>query len=195
MLRGRVIIKAEDDKPLFVMGEVYVPFAIDTDGDTISKEELRKAAYDFMKSGRQLKIDVQHDLNESGCCAVQSFIARPGDPDFKEDSWVLGVEIYDEALKEDARKGELNGFSFYSDDLSAVTVTDLPVTRVRKLAGTTEPSTDPNISEHEHDLILELDEHSHVIPTFTSETNGHRHATTKTTATDEEAGHSHRLIY
>ena len=191
----KIRIKADTEKALTVWGEVYVPLAVDTDDDTMVAAEITKSAYDFMREGRNLKIDVQHDLEESGCCVVESFVARKGDPDFKANAWVLAVELYDPNLKEAARKGELNGFSFYSDDLKAVTISDVPITKVRKLAGTTEPSTDPSVSPHEHSLVLEFDSQSNVIPVFTSEDNDHRHFVDHTTATNAEQGHSHRLVY
>lgn len=188
-----VIIKSDTGDELIVMGEIYVPLSVDTDDDAIMKAEVQKMAYDFMASGRVNKIDVNHNLEESGCTFVELFIARKGDPDFKEGSWVGAARITDKTLKEKVHKGELNGFSFYSDELKAVMVEDVPIIRTKRLAGTTEKSD--VAPEHDHTCVMEFDDDALVIPTYTGETNGHRHRVTKTTATDAESGHSHRLVY
>lgn len=191
----KLVIKDDADAPMRVYAEVYVPLAMDTDQDAMRDKEVEDMAHDFLKSGRVLKIDINHDLQESGCAVIESYIVRYENPDFKLGSWVLGVEIYDPELKDAVRKGDLNGFSFYSDDLKETTVVDVPVTIVRKLAGTVEESTSPDIEKHDHESIIEFDEDGNVVPTFTSEVLEHRHPILRTTSTETEADHAHRIVY
>lgn len=185
---SNILIKSESQH--VVMGEVYVPLAGDTDNDAMLPDDVQSACWDFLAKGRVLKIDTGHDLIENGCEVVENFMARKGDPDFKEKSWVMAVRIKDPNIWNQVEKGELNGFSLYAENFKVVTVSGVPVTQIMKLEGTTEPCED-----HDHELVMCFDDNAHVIPTFTGETNSHRHKVSKTTATDLEAGHAHRLIY
>jgi hypothetical protein len=188
----KVVIKSEEKR--LVYGEVYAPLHIDTDNEAMTAEEIEKMAHNFlMKMGSTSKIDVQHNFSESGCLVVESFIARKNDPDeFIEGSWVLGVKILPDEVWEAVQKGELNGFSFAGNAESETIRTRVSVTK--KMAGSTERSKEGLLPEHNHFVEIEFGENSEVIKGSTDIVLGHKHKVLKTTATEKEMDHSHRLV-
>ncbi len=180
-----------DEAHKVVYGEVYSPYHIDTDRETMRPEEIRKAAWKFLSTGKVDNIDIQHSLQKSGCQVVESFIAREGDPDFVPGSWVLAVKCPDDVWDK-VLKGELNGFSFYG------TVEKYPATVLvqvtKQMAGITEKSTHPMVPEHEHTFIVNMDNLGSVVSGRTDSVQGHWHPITKGTATDLSLDHVHRIV-
>jgi len=184
--------KAEDKDKQIVYAEVYIPYRIDTDGETMTKEDVEKAAHNFLASGKVFKIDVQHDLQESGCFVVESFIARKGWEPFIEDSWVMGVKCTD-SVWESVKSGELNGFSFYGTTKKTPARVLIEVTK--QLAGATEKSSeDGPLPPHEHTYIINFSNDGSIVSGKTDLVLEHFHAITKGTATEEEMDHRHRLV-
>jgi len=186
-----IVIKSEAER--LVYGEVYAPFQIDTDGEAMTPEDVKKMAHGFLSSGRVSKIDVEHSLEESGCQVVESFLVRKDDPDgFIEGAWVLGVKIFPDDVWAKVLKGELNGFSFYGpvNKVSAQATVDV----VRRLVGKTEKSTDGLLPPHFHDLDVKFNLEGKVIPSLTGKSLGHTHPVVRTTATEEALEHSHRMV-
>lgn len=187
------IVVKSDEKRL-VYGEVYAPLRVDTDTDTMTAEEIQKMAHNFLRNRRTDKVDVSHNFKESGCLIVESFIARKNDPDgFIEGAWVLGAHIIPDDLWEAVKKGDLNGFSFAGKPGGRVEA-QVVVTQTRKILGTTEKNADEVLPPHDHEVNLTFDSNGRIIPTATAQAMGHVHAVRKATATEEEIGHSHRLI-
>ncbi len=187
----RVVIKSDDDH--FVLAEIYSPLHIDTDGEAMTAEEIRKMAYRFLSEGRTKKIDLQHNRQESGCVMVESFIARDNDPDgFIKDSWVGGLIIPAGEIWDKVKKGELNGFSFFGE-VRKVPVT-AKVTVTRKMVGETEDSIEGVLPVHSHGMSVMFSEDGRVEPGWTEEFLDHRHRIQKATATDVEWEHGHRII-
>ena len=189
--RKKVVLKSEEKRLIF--GEVYVPYEIDSDGETMAPEDVERMAHEFLSSGKVKKIDVQHNGKESGCVVVESFIARENDPDgFKEGAWVLGVLTTPEVWKA-VKSGELNGFSF-AGPTEKVSV-EAEVLMAVRIFGETEKSEDDGLlPPHSHKLEAEVDENGNIVPTRTSEELDHSHAVLRTTATEVEMGHAHRMI-
>lgn len=188
---SKIVIKSEEKR--IVYGEVYAPWQIDTDGEAMLPEDIERMAHDFLASGRVNKIDVQHNLEESGCQVVESFIARKGDPDgFLEGSWVLGTRIIPDDLWDKVKKGEINGYSFYGP-VTQVSVQAVVVATSR-ITGKTEDSADGLLPPHDHDLDIKFSKDDKVIPGLTGNTLGHCHLVTRTTATEQEMDHAHRMI-
>ena len=191
-MEPRIVIKSEERR--LVYGEVYAPMQIDTDGEAMTAQEIERMAHKFLASGRTSKIDVAHDHSESGCLAVESFIARKEDPDgFVLGSWVLGVIVVPDELWKAVKSGELNGFSFAGGvEKEQVTA---KVTVVKKMLGDTEKSAeDGMVPSHIHKIDIRFDEDGRIANGSTAEEMGHIHLITKTTATEREMEHSHRLI-
>ena len=49
-------------------------------GDYMSREEIKKMAYGFMKKSALSQIDTNHNQQPNGCYVVESFIARDDEP-------------------------------------------------------------------------------------------------------------------
>lgn len=187
-----IVIKSDEKR--LVYGEVYAPLHVDSQTDAMTAPEIEKMAHNFLMHRRVDKIDVSHNFTESGCLVVESFLARKGDPDgFVEGSWVLGVKVIPDVLWEQVKKGELNGFSFAGKP-GGKNILNVTVTQTKKMVGETEKNTDDLVPPHDHTIDLLFDSNGRIIPTQTGESLGHTHVVRKATATEEEVGHSHRLI-
>lgn len=188
--RKHLIIKSEHERLVF--GEVYVPGLVDTDGETMTSDEIKKAAYNFMREQRITKIDLQHNTQETGSYVVESFIARSGDPDgFVEGSWVIGTKIESDLLWDMVLKGDLNGFSLYG--AANVAQKRTVIDKLVAIKGDTDSNMDDVIPSHTHYLELSFNDDGAAIKTSTSEVLGHKHDVITTTATEEAFGHSHRF--
>lgn len=189
----KVVEKAEVKKfdevgeQRMVWAEVYAPNRPDSGGDYMTAEEIRKAAYNFMKSQRLDQVDQMHDNRVTkGINVVESFIAREDDNVFIPGSWVVGVHIDDDATWAKVKKGELNGYS-----LEAVVYTeeeeveiDLPPV----ISGKT--TVEKN---HSHDFYAAFDEQGRFLGGRTSVVDGHMHVIKAGTVTEREQDHSHRF--
>ncbi|MDI3548139.1 MAG: hypothetical protein PWR10_1791 [Halanaerobiales bacterium] len=103
--------KKADKEKRIVYGEVYVPNEKDSHGQWMTAEEIEKMAHRFMENLRLTQIDKQHDWEPDEGIVVESFIARPGDPDFTPGAWVLGTKVLKEETWQAILKGEITGYS------------------------------------------------------------------------------------
>lgn len=181
--------KISSDEQRMVWAEVYVPNIPDSQGDFMTEEAVMKMAYNFMRNMNQKKIDVQHN-NElvDGACAVESFVARKGDPDFIKGSWVVGVHIPDDATWGRVRKGEINGFSI--EALVTGSPSEIEVDIPPVIKGMTSKDED-----HEHEFFVSYDGEGKFLGGRTSLVNGHFHVIKHGTVTEEEASHRHKFSY
>jgi len=185
---GKFILKSDEEQ--VVLGPVYSPDDVDSDGEAMTKEAIRKMAYSFLMNNRVHNIDILHNFQKSGCCVVESFIAREGDPDFTPGTWGLGVKCTDEVWAE-VKKGKLNSFSL------AGPVRKNPrrvlVEIVDAATGMTEKSTVDILPIHEHEFYIRLDESGSVVAGKTNTVLGHSHEIKYVDATEETLGHAHRI--
>ncbi len=186
-------IKKFDDELQIVYGEVYAPNIPDSQGDFMTQVEVRKMAHTFLTSGLLDNIDQQHDNEKTGACVVESFISRKEDPDYQDESWVVGVHIPDGVLWSKVKSGEINGFSFEGlvRSTKAIIAMELP----EKIEGRTMMS-----EGHDHLYTVEIGDNGEFLGGGTMEDNsGHRHKLSKATVTDppdgEENGHTHRYSF
>ena len=108
-----VTIKKSDADKQIVYGEVYVPYSIDTQGEMMLPDDIEKMAHRYLQLPNLSKtIDVNHDNRPVNCHVVESFVARKGDPEFTEGSWVVGMKIDDSSIWSLIKDGKINGFSF-----------------------------------------------------------------------------------
>lgn len=183
-----------DAKLQIVWGEVYVPDMPDTHGDFMNAEEIRKMAYKFSLAGDMGAVDVMHDNVRYGCCVVETFIVRSGDPDFPiVGAWVVGVHVPDKALWDRIEEGELNGFSMEALAYRREATVEVNVQPV--LRGKTDV-----VDGHEHEFEAWFDDKGELIGGITSEAadqNGvlHRHAIKRSVQSEESMGHTHRFSY
>lgn len=100
-----------------VIGAVYVPYdendpeTVDTHGHACLAEDIEKAAYKFMEDMNLKNIDQQHNFTPGYGFVVESYLAKSGDPMFKEGTWVMGVKITNDEVWGKIEKGEITGFS------------------------------------------------------------------------------------
>lgn len=191
MTRTETIVnfsKFDEEKQL-AFGEVYIPMIPDSQGDFMTAEEIEKMAHGFMKSGLLRGVDTQHDLVDNGAIVVESFIARKGDPDFVEGSWVAAVWVPDDIWPL-VKSGELGGFSMYGSGERVPTYITIEVPDDGIMKGETEES-----EGHDHEYVLRFDEAGNFLGGETSVEDGHSHKITKGTVTDEEDGHRHRFSF
>lgn len=187
-----VPIQKKDEELQVVYGVVYAPFEVDTDGEAMDAKAVREMAWDFLASGKAQNIDTNHDLVPNGSVVVESFLARKGDPDFPENSWVLGVLCSDQVWKL-VKTGELNGFSFYGTSRKHPATVLVEVTK--QLTGVTASSTeDSPIPPHDHTFIVNFNNKGQIVSGRTDFVQGHSHSITKGTATDPELDHAHRIV-
>lgn len=176
----------------YVYGVVYAPLQVDTDWETITSEDIRNMAHDFIASGKVANIDLQHNHQLTGAKVVESFIARKGDPDYPEGAWVLGVRVPEGPLWEAIKAGKINGFSVEMLALKVPKV--VPVDLAKIAVGTTEENTDGNIAPHQHEFYVEFDSNGQIILGITDEILGHQHDIIATVRTEVSQGHTHRFF-
>lgn len=173
--------------------ELLIPDTPNHYGDITTREMVREFAYEFARQG--YGVDVNHDgVNVQGTelVIVESFITRPGDPDFIEGSWVVGMKILSDDLWNQVLAGTLNGFSFEAECyMTPILIQNL---KNRQVTGETEPDL---IDGHTHPYLVLLDPLNNPISGGTGETNGHSHRITTHTVTGVArafggVNHSHR---
>lgn len=182
-------IGSYDESRRIVFGQVYQPNKIDGKGWYMDPDEVEKMAHRFMKLGDlRNAIDTNHDNIPNGCYPVQSFIARKGDPDYAEGSWVLGVKITSNEIWDAIVKGEINAFSMeiYVKRVPALVEYEVTPNQV----GEVEPGEDG----HTHLFFAQIDENGRVIKGRTSENAGHYHEITVNSVTEEKDKHAHRYF-
>ena len=184
-----MLIKSIEEQ--VVLGAVYVPESIDSDGETMTKEDVQKMAYEFLSNGLVEKIDVGHSCEESGNMVVESFVSRDNDPDFVPGTWVLGVKINNDEDWIKIKKGELNGFSFFGT--SKKESKRVLVEIISAISGETKKSADGLLPEHSHDFFIEFDDEGEVNKGFTSTDMEHKHDIRAVDATDTAMDHAHRI--
>ena len=105
--------KAEAEERV-VIGVVLEPDEVDAQGDTISKEEIKNAAYRFMEEFAVSGI--QHKEFAGGRLKIlESWIAPQditiGDQVVKEGTWMMTKRVVDDDLWAAAKAGKFTGFS------------------------------------------------------------------------------------
>lgn len=185
------LVVRSDGYEQVVFAEVLIPDTPNVYGDFWTKQAIFDASVEFMRKG--FGIDVEHDnvdrrATTGGVFPIASFIAREGDPEFREGSWVVGLKIEDAALWQDVLDNKINGFSYEAivEFTEAVLVYDDDFTRT----GTTEPDITDG---HVHSFMVIVDENNRPVEGGTSVANGHSHEILTHTVTAEAAGHTHRF--
>lgn len=186
-----VTITKTDKFNRIVKGIVYTANDIDTDGESISVEDVQKMAWDFLIFRKEKNIDIQHDWQESGCHVVESYFTEKDDPNFPEYSWVMAVKCTDEIFDK-VVKGELNGFSFGGYANKAVQRVLVEV--AKQIVGETYENLNKDvIPAHTHNFIVWYDDAGKIVKGNTDVVQDHAHTISYGTATDMAFAHSHRI--
>lgn len=188
------IKKAEAAKRI-VWSEVYAPDRPDADNEFMRAEEIEKMAYDFMRAQKLDAVDAMHDQQDKdGCCVVESFIARKGDPDFIEGAWVVGIHVNNDDLWAKVEKGEINGFSMEALVVKEPVEVEMELP-APILAGKTLKSEGEG-EEHTHDYLVSYTEQGKFLGGRTSPAaDGHYHVIKRGTKTEEVNGHAHKFSF
>lgn len=183
------IVRADGARQI-VYGEVYAPYRIDTQGEMMLPEDVELMAHRFLRLDLSRVVDVQHDNTPIRAFPVESFIARPNDPDFTPGAWVVGVKIEDPQVWQAVVDGRINAFSFEA----FVFYEEAEVERLYQpdRIGRTERAQDG----HDHLFFVRLDPEDRVLVGATSPgPDGHVHRIVKLSVTEPAAdGHSHRYF-
>lgn len=182
-------IKKLDQEEQIVFGEVYAPGFPDSQRDFMSREEIKKMAYNFLRKGVTANIDVNHTQERSGSYVVESFIARDDDPTFIPGSWVIGVKVPDSAVWHQVKSGELNGFSLDGFGMRTDAVFEIEMPEM--LSGETD-----DVSGHRHAFTVKFDaDGSFLGGTTNPGPDGHIHRIVRGTVTENTDDHSHRFSF
>lgn len=103
----------KSDSGGFVLAVCLTPEEIDSQNEIVSAEEIRRAAYGYMRNSQAA--GYQHEEIVKGMHVVESFIARSnmviaGTP-IKQDSWLVGFLITDPKIRAQVLDGTLTGVS------------------------------------------------------------------------------------
>lgn len=186
-------LKKSDDLRI-VWGEVYVPGFPDSQGEFMTTEEVRKMAHRFAMVEKLGQVDVMHDNKAYKAHVVETFIARKGDLDFVEGSWVAGVFIEDPELWKRIKGGELNGFSLEGLALRADEKSEIGATVPNTVTCKT-LKNDP--SGHQHKIRLSFDNDGNITGGETDWVDGHRHMIKRGTVTEQggDPAHVHKFDF
>lgn len=110
---GGRIIKADGEGHL-VTGIVYEPMVADAHDNFMTEAEIEKAAHWFMKNGD--KVDIQHSFQQAdGLTVVESSVTKADQTiegvAVKKGTWIMTIEVANDAVWEAIQKGALTGFS------------------------------------------------------------------------------------
>lgn len=107
--------KADQSEERTVLGVVYEPDVVDSQGDFMRVEEIRKMAHRYMEE-RQI-VGYNHDEDISTDAKVIESYLLPFDGELsgrplKKGTWIIVVRILNDQIWAQVKNGKLTGFSF-----------------------------------------------------------------------------------
>lgn len=188
-VQKHVTFKARRDDRQIAYGEVYAPMDVDTHGEFMSAVDVETLAHKFMLKALTQKIDVMHDNQDGKAAAVESFVARGGDPDFTPGAWVLGVKVFDTALWRQIKSGQITGFSMQAKVRQIPMVVDIEEMPEDQYRGRANPGGEDG---HTHEFWILVDKRGNAVAGQTSEgPDGHTHGIRENNRTDVWGDHLH----
>lgn len=95
-----------------VLGEVYVPWEVDSQGDWMTPQDIEEMAYWWMENYQLIGKNHVFVSDKDIGVVVESFITRTGDPDFTvPGSWVLGTKVTNPEVWAEVKAGRITGYS------------------------------------------------------------------------------------
>lgn len=120
----RAFVTKDDGEERYVLGVAMEPDETDTQGDTQSIAEIRKACFKFMEQyrsgGKAGHLGEMHKRMADGELAiVENYLApidmtieTPRGPEkVKKGTWLMGLRVFGEEIWESIKKGEYTGLS------------------------------------------------------------------------------------
>lgn len=189
----QVVFKQVKDAERLIYAEVYAPNRPDSDGEFMDAEGIKKMAFEFMRKMELDSVDSYHD-NElvPGCCVVESFIARKGDPDFIEGAWVVGMHVDNDEMWDKVEKGEINGFSL--EAMVQKTPVDVEMDIPPVITGKTMKSEVAE-DDHIHTFYVAYNDDGKFLGGRTDSVNGHFHAIRRGSVTEKAEDHAHKFSH
>jgi hypothetical protein len=185
IIKSQASIRKTDAEWQIAYAEVYAPDLLDRQKEFMKADEIRKMAYLWMTANQSEAVDHQHNNELTGCIVVESFIARPNDPDFIEGAWVVAIYFPDADMWEEVKTGKINGLSLEAEvGKIPTTVTIDPPTQID---GETMESLG-----HTHSFSVYFNSATLLPYGLTSITNGHQHQILGPVVTEMEEDHAHR---
>ena len=109
----KVEIAKIDDEKKKIYGIVLEPDEVDTQGDTITADEIEKSAEGFMAKART--IGLRHMKIAKGVILTDSYVTQGettlGKTKLKKGTWIIGVKVENDVIWKGVKAGEYNGFS------------------------------------------------------------------------------------
>lgn len=98
----------------YALGIVLEPDVVDAQSDVYSAEEVRKAAWGYMVNFRNVGLMHKGLVNQK-VALVESYLApismNVGGSVIKAGTWLMGLNVHDDALWEQVKQGNLTGLS------------------------------------------------------------------------------------
>jgi len=114
-MEGVVKIRKVDEEKRLVMGVVYTPDEMDSQGDWADADTIERAAHEFQRQLLLHNVDTQHDYKPDDGFVAESWIIRGEDPVFPDEkvgTWVVVIKVANDDTWEKVKAGELAGLSF-----------------------------------------------------------------------------------
>ncbi len=108
------IVKA--DKKLQVgYAPVLIPGWTDSQGDSITSEQIQKSAHDYMTESRQADLQHKKVLSKKDAHPVESWLLQKdekfGNEVYPAGTWMVGMKVDNPDIWDKIEKGEITGFS------------------------------------------------------------------------------------
>lgn len=114
-MKLEVSFKKVDQEERIVVGVVYEPNVVDSQGDFMKASTICKMAHQWMIKYQKYKDSHKSDIDSDDICVIESFIApityAVGTEIVSVGSWVLATKILNENLWKRVKDGELNAYS------------------------------------------------------------------------------------
>ena len=108
------IVKADEPRRI-VYGIPLRSGVVDSQGDTITPEEVERAAHKFLIESQTYDLNHNSLIPRNKLSVVESYLApmdfKIGEYSVSKGDWVLVTKIFDDELWEAVENGELQGYS------------------------------------------------------------------------------------
>jgi len=177
-----------------VTGTVYPANYLDTDGETITKEDLQFAFnnYESILKKDLHRIDLQHNFTATSSEVVKSWMETNEEGVLV---WKLIADVYDSNLITKILRGEINGYSLGAKKSMGIEYQTRQIERNDFVVAKALPAGEDS---HSHLAYVIFDVAGKVIGGYTNKAqDGHSHNILSGTSTAEAGDvlHSHRLLF
>jgi hypothetical protein len=184
----------KDVKAIYLTGLVYKSNTIDTDGETMSPEDVRYAYRHFSKLVKEdpRRIDVMHNFESTNSEVVKTWVEK--DKESSDVLWKLTIKVTDQNLIKSVLEGKYNGYSLGARGKGSVQKAVRTVTIENPDFGFGKTSKTDAV-DHVHLLKVTYDSLGRVTGGYTNKApDGHFHEVKGGTVTELAKGHKHSFV-